>query len=155
MNPDNNPTPEQWETALDRALKKLPECQAPAALMPAVMKQIRARAVEPQSQRSWWQWPLALRIASGVALTVLLAGLVLFGGHFWETSASPLLNRSIEVAQTITGSLAGGMAAVFRVQPDFGTGTLRLAFVAVGLLLLVMYLTCIGIGTFVYKTVRK
>jgi hypothetical protein len=155
MNPDDNQSPEQWEAALDRALKKLPDRQAPAALMPAVMKQIRASAIEAQPPRSWWQWPLALRIASTAALITLLAGLVLFGGHFWENSASPLLNRSIEVGQTIMGSLANGMAAVFRVQPDFGTGTLRLAFVAVGLLLLAMYLTCIGIGTFVYKTVRK
>ena len=155
MNPHENKSPQPWEAALNRALKNLPERQAPGTLMPNVMRQIHARAVAPQSQGSWWQWPLALRVASGVALAALLAGLAWGGGHFWEANASPLLNRSIEVAQTIMGSLAGGMAAIFRVQPDFGAGMQRPIFLAAGLLLLAMYLSCVGIGTFVYRTVRK
>ena len=155
MNHHENKSPEPWEAALNRALKNLPERQAPTALMPNVMRQIHARTVASQSQGSWWKWPLALRVASGVALAVLLAGLAWGGGHFWEACASPFLNRSIEVAQTIMGSLAGGMAAIFRVQPDFGAGMQRPIFLAAGLLLLAMYLSCVGIGTFVYRTVRK
>jgi hypothetical protein len=155
MNPGQNHSPEKWEAALHRALKNLPERQAPAALMTKVMAQIQPPAAQPRYRGSWWQWPLALRAASGVTLIALLAVLVLGGGHFWETSASPLLNRWVEIGQTIMSSLASGMAAVFRVQPDFGSGTLRLAFVAASLLLLAMYLTCVGIGTFVYRTVRK
>ena len=123
--------------------------------MTNVMAQIQTRTTEPRDRQSWWQWPLALRIASGVALAVLLAGLVLVGGHFWEAGASPLLNRWIEIGRTIMSSLANGMAAVLRVQPDIGAGVHHQVFLAAGLLLLAMYLTCIGIGTFVYRTVRK
>jgi hypothetical protein len=155
MNPDKHQSLDNWEASLGRALKNLPERQAPAALMTNVMARVRARAAERWYQRSWWQWPVWLRAAAAVLLLALLVLLPLLGGHFWETSASPLLSRWIGAAQTVLGALASVLDAVFRTKLGFGQEALRWVFVSASLLLLAMYLTCIGVGTVVYRTVRK
>jgi hypothetical protein len=155
MNLDKHPSPENWEAALGRALKNLPERQAPAMLMTNVMAQVHARAAQSRQQRSWWQWPVALRVASAVLLFTLLALLSWLGGHFWETSASPLLNRWLGVTQTVLGSLAGTVDVVCRTKPGFGPEAIRWACVSASLLLLAMYFTCVGVGTFVYRTIRR
>ena len=155
MNPNEYPSPEPWEAAVDRALKQLPERQAPAALMPAVMARVHARATGKWYWRSWWQWPVWLRAGSAVLLVALWVLLPLLGGHFWETSVSPFLYRWTSIAQTVLGSLAGTLDAVFRAKSGFGQEALRWFFVSVSLLLLAMYFTCVGVGTVVYHTVRK
>jgi hypothetical protein len=155
MNSDKQPAPQDWEAALGRALKNLPERPAPDTLMPNVMARIRARAAQPWYRQSWWHWPAALRVASATVACAVLALLPLAGGHFWETSASPLLNRWLDVAQTVQRALVIAADAVFPASWSLGPETLRWLIVFAGLLLTAMYLTCIGIGTVVYRTVRK
>jgi hypothetical protein len=155
MHHDQHPSPERWEAALERALKNLPELEAPPTLMTNVMAQIRARAAQPWYRQTWWRWPMLLRVASAVAVLALLVLLPWFGGHCWETSVSPWLNRWHDVAQTVLGSLANAGEAMFHTWSGFGPGMLRWVLPFISLLLLAMYLACVGIGTFVYRTVRR
>jgi hypothetical protein len=156
MNSNPPPTPDNWEAALGRALKNLPERQAPSALLPSVMAQIQAReALQCPPDRSWWRWPLWLRVASAAGFIALLALLFLLGGHFWENSVIPLLHHWTAAAQAVLTSLASAAEAVFRTGAGTGRALLRWIFVFFSLLLLASYFTCIGVGTFIYRTIRK
>jgi hypothetical protein len=152
MNPNYE---KQLEAEISRQLKNLPELRAPESLVPGVLAAVERRSSRPWYRCSWWQWPVTLRVASAIALFALLAWLPLVGGHLWETSLNPVLSRWFGVAQTIAGSLASSLIAVFRVKSGFGPETLRLVFLSASLWLLVMYFTCVGVGTFVYRTVRR
>jgi hypothetical protein len=156
MSSNPHQPPENWEAALGRALKNLPERPAPAALLPSVMAQIRAReAAQLAPDRSWWRWPLWLRVASAVAFIALMALLVCLGGHFWENSLLPLLQHWSATAQTVLASLGSAAEAIFRTGSGSGQAMLRWVFVGFSLILLATYFTCIGLGTFIYRTVRK
>lgn len=67
------PSESDLEALIDRELRKLPELQAPASLVPRVMSVLERQARRPWWQRAWWEWPgLARWAASAVALAVLL-----------------------------------------------------------------------------------
>lgn len=155
MNSPQPPPLENWEAVLDRAIKKLPERQAPASLMPVVMARIQSRSALPWHRLPWLQWPLALRAASAVAMGVLLAVLLGLAGQFWKADVSPWLDPWRHLAQTVCTAFAAALDSILGVQPGAGCGAVRLVLLVVGLLLFAMYLTCIGVGTVVYRTVRK
>ena len=66
---------EDWEAQLHRDLTQLPELNAPATLIPGVLSRLSAAAPAAWYQRAWWQWPIGLRIASGVCVIALLGAL--------------------------------------------------------------------------------
>lgn len=143
---------ECWNKVLDRALKDLPERQAPADLIAQVMSSLNT-----QTSRGWykylcWQWPLWSRITAGVLLPVLVVWVFLLGTRFYETRIGPVLVRSSEICRIVLdsvtvalGGILGGLHGV----------TLHIIFLVISLVLLGMYLTCIGVGTFIYRTVRR
>lgn len=90
----------RWEKRLHEELRKLPEHEAPASLVPNVMAAIRAR--ENAAAVAWWRrpatsWPPPMRIAMGATALALFA-LLVYGGH--------LLAPSI-AASADTGALSG------------------------------------------------
>jgi len=156
MNSNLPRSPESWEAALSRALKHLPDRPAPVALLAAVMAQIRLReALQFPPDHSWWRWPLWLRVASAVGLAALLTALALLGGHLWQNSVNPQLHQWTAAGQTVLTSLASAVEAIFRIQPGTGHTLLRWIVVSGSLLLLATYFTCVGLGTFIYRTVRR
>jgi predicted membrane protein len=94
--PDQPPRPElvhAWERRLDAELRRLPEVNAPATLVPGVLAIVRAR--EAMRERAWWRrpattWHPALRVAFGAAALSLLGAIILGGHLLWpELQASP------------------------------------------------------------------
>lgn len=65
------------EELVDRGLKAVPPPRAPRTLLPSVMRAIRAAAERPWYARPWVTWPSGWRLASVMALLVLLAGAAL------------------------------------------------------------------------------
>ena len=143
---------ENWDKALDRALKNLPEQPAPAGLIPFVISQLNARIEEKWYQRLWWRWPLWLRATSSILSLSLTVWLLLLGSRYYETSMIPALDRGINVCKTVFSSVASALGGI---PCGFDSEVCRIVFLAAGLLLLVMYLTCIGVGTIIYRTVRR
>ena len=68
------------------------------------------------------------------------------------TRLSPALSRSADICRTVLGSMAEAFTGI---QFSFDGDTYRIIFCAVSLLMLGTYLTCIGVGTFIYRTVRR
>ena len=158
MNLNSKPPqpPENWEAALSRALKQLPERPAPAALLPSVMAQIRTReSGQLAPDRSWWQWPLWLRVVSAVGFAVVLALLFQYSDACWQESVKPWLQQWSVAGQTVLTSLAGATEAIFRTRTGSGLEVLRWVVLGLSLVLLAMYFACIGVGTFIYRTVRN
>jgi hypothetical protein len=64
--------PADLERVVHRRLRQLPAPAAPVTLLPRVMTLVQAWAARPWYERSWFTWPMALRLASA-ALFVLVA----------------------------------------------------------------------------------
>lgn len=147
----NQPS-ENWDKALDRALKNLPERPAPADLVSQVMSHVNTNATVKWSRHLWWRWPLWLRLPVGILLPALIVWISLLGTRFYETRLSPALSRSADICRTVLGSMTEAFTGI---QFSFDGDTYRIIFCAVSLLMLGTYLTCIGVGTFIYRTVRR
>jgi hypothetical protein len=147
----NQPS-ENWDKALDRALKNLPERPAPADLVSQVMSKVNTNTTMKLSRHLWWRWPLWLRLPAGILLPALIVWLSLLGTRFYETRMSPALSRSVDICRTVFESMTEAFTGI---QFGFDGDTYRIIFFAVSLLMLGMYLTCIGVGTFIYRTVRR
>jgi hypothetical protein len=143
---------ENWDKALDQALKNLPEQPAPADLIPCVISQLNARIEEKWYQRLWWRWPLWLRATSSMLLLALAVWLPSLGSRYYETNMIPALDRSINVCKTVFSSVATALGGI---PFGFDDEVCRIVFLTASLLLIVMYLTCIGVGTIIYRTVRR
>jgi hypothetical protein len=149
MNSDKHQSPENWDAALGRALKNLPERQAPATLLPRVMAQAQSRAAEIGHQRLWRRWTFWACATASALLLVLGAWL---GGQFYENKISPVLVSSVDICRTVFHALAGSLIGKSFV---LGDEVYHWALIAGGLLLMAMYITCIGVGSFVYRVVRR
>jgi hypothetical protein len=147
----NQPS-EDWDKALDLALKNLPERPAPAGLVAQVMSRVNANATMKWSRHLWWRWPLWLRLPAGILLPALIVWLSVLGTRFYETSMSPALSRCVDICRTVFESMTEAFTGI---QFGFDGDTYRIIFFAVSLFMLGMYLTCIGVGTFIYRTVRR
>jgi hypothetical protein len=74
MNPEYE---KPLEAQTDRALKQLPDLQAPRTLGPRVMAAIARQAELPWYRRAWQTWPAGLRTASLAVLVAFFGGLCL------------------------------------------------------------------------------
>ncbi len=150
MNSDKHHSPETWDSALERALKDLPERQAPPALLSQIMEQVNEHAVERSHQQVWrrrWTW--AATCALLLAIAIWFSWL---GGKFYETKINPVLDHCIGICRTIFSAIAGSLIGN---NIGFGYEASHFTLIAVSLLLLAMYATCVGVGSFVYRVVRR
>lgn len=148
---DQNQLQEDWNERLDTALKNLPEQCAPPDLLPQVMAKIRTRREEKELKRPWWQWPLWLRAATGVPALALTVYLCLTGIRLYETVIIPAYGFSRRISMTLLESLT----VILGGRSSIGSEALPYVLPLACILLFGMYLTCIGAGTFLYRTVRR
>ncbi len=149
-NPNNNL--ENWDDALDRALKNLPEQSAPADLVPKVMAIIRARSRGEAQRPVWWQWPRWLRIPAAALALALIVLLPLLGIRFCETSVIPGVEHITAACRTALGSLIH--ATIGRLGVVSGD-MFQYVLPAAILMLAVMYLISISVGTLICRTVWR
>jgi hypothetical protein len=151
MNPDKNNPIEEWEEILDRELDQLPERQAPETLMPRVIAAIEARAKQPWWQRSWWTWPPAARLLSVLLITGILVACINVSLMGWESSLFGALTAKAGSVLSAAGVLlrclevvGGSLALVLRSVNGW-------ALAGLGLVGVIMYLSCVGLGTLIYR----
>ena len=150
MNSNQHKSAENWDAALGRALKDLPERQAPSALLSQVMAQVNAHAVERSNQQVWrrrWTWATTCALLLAIAMWFSW-----LGGKFYETNINPVLDRCIGICRTVFNALVGSLIGN---NSGFGCEVSHFTLLAVSLLLLAMYVTCVGVGSFVYRVVRR
>jgi hypothetical protein len=143
---------ENWDAALERALKSLAERQAPATLLPRVMAQVHVRTAEKWDPQPWRRWTFWAWTTTSMLMISLAAWLLWLGGKFYEAKISPALDYGLGICRTVLGALAGSL-----IGSNFGVGseTYHFTLLAAALLLLAMYVTCVGVGSFVYRVVRR
>lgn len=143
---------DSWQADLDRALKNLPEKTAPSNLLPNVMAEIRKREVGKGFRHSFhfgYSW---LRASVAVFALSLITYLSFIGGRVYDNHIAPAVNLAGGTFRTLLGSLADLLSEI-----PFAAGDEVLRFLIPGLIfvMLAMYLACIGVGTFIYRTVRR
>lgn len=140
-----------FETDLDRALKALPELEAPAGMVPRVMAAIALREAAPWHRLPWHAWPPVLR---AVSLVVLLAA---FGGFLAATWQLTHAAGRTETMAELRGLLSG--AGVIWRALDILAGSMvmavkQLGAVTLGLIacsLALAYATCVGAGALFWR----
>ena len=148
MNLDND---SQLELEISRELKALPELTAPASVANRVLAAIELRLNVPWYRRSWVTWPLALRMASLVAMLAMFGGLCLAG---WEVSRTETIMSAthragqwfseLNTIGSVLNILAGSAALVVK---KLGTTFIVACLVAAGL----GYAIFLGLGTVYFR----
>jgi hypothetical protein len=149
---NQNHSLEQWNRRLDLALKNLPERPAPADLFPQVMAKVQARKEEKQEKRPWRAWPQWLRVTTAALALLLMGYLSVLGFQLYETRVIPVFSQIAQAFLTTCASLSGICS---ELRETLGSKALHYVLLTVSLLLFGMYLTCLGLGTFIYRTVRR
>jgi len=85
-------------------------------------------------------------------MLALVAWLLWLGDKFYEAKINPALDYCLGICRTVFSALAGSLIGS---NLGFGTEDYRFTLFAAGLLLLAMYITCVGVGSFVYRVVRR
>ena len=146
---------ENWEEELGHELERLPELNAPASLVPRVMRAVEKKASAPWWRRSWADWPDAAQTALLVASVLLLGGWVAALWIGWESNwasalatKAGLLWESAVWAGEVAVTLARAMSMVLK-----SAGLLFwAAFLSIcGL----MYLACVGLGTACFRLAKN
>lgn len=141
-----------WEEQLDRALKNLPEMTAPTNLTANVMAAIKKRETEKSPNLPFPFGHSWLRVTAVVLAFSLAAYLFFIGQRIYENAIRPAFTLAGSVCRTVIGSFADIPA---QIPLAIGDGALPFLLPILICLMLAMYLTCIGVGTFIYRTVRR
>lgn len=146
------PDPEaELEQIIDRALRRLPDRQAPANLMPRVLQALAQRRNLPWWRKAYTFWPWPARFLF-LATTCGLSALVLY--FTWGMSAglsfASLSNEVSEITARfdafggIARALGGAAVTLVRSAGPW------VCWVGAGLLA-ACYLTTMALGTFCYR----
>lgn len=139
------------EELFNRELRNLPPWKAPSSLAPRIMAIVRAKALAAEApwwMQSWSAWPMYARAALFIA-AILIASLFFSGSVVLDdqvrTIAAPTWFANIVDQFTTFGST---IALLWQKvgQPLFLT---RLV------VCLVMYFLCLGLGTAMFRVVRR
>jgi hypothetical protein len=144
-----------WVAKLHQELRRLPDLPAPPSLIPSVLAALQASAPLPWWRRPWSSWPALPRFAfAGFGILCLTA--LVYAGFVFE----PALARGVatlpasrwvapvsEFAHVVL-SLADAVAVIWHATPQA---------LMIGLLVLAsfIYLTCVGLGTAVFRVAWK
>lgn len=140
-----HPEPEdQLAAALHRELRQLPLHRAPADLLPRVLAALATTARRAWWERSWFEWPRAIRRLAGAATGVVLATFVGVGLLLLNLDLLLGLAGSASDAWGVVGALGNALSLLGRAIPTS-------ALFAVGTLLAASYLCAIALGTAFYR----
>lgn len=151
MNTPSTPPERRWETELDRRLKNLPDRPAPAGLAPRVMAAIRAQAALPWYRRTWWQWPLLAQVLSLLWFSGLLGGLTWVCLHGGRGELPGVVGGQVMESLAVFAPLWSLVTAMLEALALVLKQVPLLAWVGVIGFFAVMYLSCIGLGTALYR----
>ena len=144
--------PEQeFDPLLDRALKSLPDLEAPRVLVPRVMKAIAERREARWYSLPWHSWPVSLQAFS---LMFLLGSFGAFCYAAWRLSyAAGQTETMAELRDLLSGAsllwrtLNTVASSFVIVVKQLGAGVLALIAFA----LFAAYATCLGVGTMFWR----
>jgi hypothetical protein len=143
-------TPEyekRLETEVSRALKGLPELQAPSTLARRVLGAIEQHQAVAWYRRPWQFWPLSLRLVSLAVLLALFGGLS-FGAwqlesmHGYDLLAQEL-GRWLAPFLTLCNAVMAVLAALGAAVKQLGMPILISSAAALAL----AWAMCLGLGT--------
>jgi hypothetical protein len=148
MSPKHEP---DLEELFHRELRNLPPWKAPPSLAPRIMAQVRAKALAAEAPwwlQSWSAWPLYARAALFIA-AILIASLFFSGSIVLDD-------------QVRTMAAPSWFANIVDEFATFGN-TIALLWQKVGqplfltrlVVCLVMYFLCLGLGTAMFRVVRR
>jgi hypothetical protein len=142
---------QDWEEALDEELRQLPDTPAPETLIPRVMAVVRAKAGLPWWRRTWWHWPPAAQVLVLLSFLGLLMGVGWYGPAAWDALAASQPGQTVaawlQALDPLADCLAALASAFALVIKQAGT----LALVLAAVICLAMYLSCLGLGTMMYR----
>lgn len=144
MTPDSR---NHLEFEIDRALKSLPELEAPASLAPRVLAAIQRRAPAPWYRQPWPAWPTAFQGVSLFLLLGLFAGLCFAG---WKLSQSAHYAAMAHQLGAVTENLDAAWTCLIVLLNAFLLSLKQLGWgvwMAVLTCLTLGYLLCVGLGT--------
>ena len=143
----NSEYEKKLELQIDRALRQLPDLQAPGSLARQVLSAIEHQRALSWYNQPWQNWPLVLRITALTLLSIMFGGLCVAS---WQlTRAAGVSAAFQEVAGVFSGFatvwnilnvLLGAVLVVFK---HFGTGFMIGCVAIAGL----GYALCLGLGT--------
>lgn len=140
-----HPEPEdQLAAALHRELRQLPPHRAPADLLPRVLTALAVAERGAWWERSWFEWPRAMRRLAGAATGIMLATLVGVGLLLLNLDLLLGLADSASEAWGVVGALANALSLLGRAVPTT-------ALFAFGALLAASYLCAIALGTVFFR----
>lgn len=152
MNPHDE---QQLEAAISRELKALPNLRAPAALAARVMAMIEQRQALPWYRRAWQTWPMPLR---AVAFAGLLAAFAVLCYGSWILVQLPAVASA-------AGTVAGWFSSLGLIWKTLGVLAAAaghalqslgpLTLICGGMVLVVGYATCVGLGTVFVRFVMR
>lgn len=148
MSPDYE---KKLEQRIHRELVKVPEREAPEALVRSVLA-----AIETRASRPWWrapipEWPRKNQFCFVAIMLLLIAGASLGLGRIWPTEA-------IQEIPTVASAAIGPVRPTISVLETLTRATALLLksftqpwLIAFALGFLFVYLSCIGMGMVWYR----
>ncbi len=147
MNPQPDHSHDNWEAALDRQLKALPDRPAPATLVPRALALLAARARRPWYRQTWLFWPRWAQAGSLVAVSFVLGALTFALLHAGEVASTGQVSEQLSVWLAPFKALWGAGEALVTA---IGLLVQKVGFwvwVGIAALCAAMYAACIGLGT--------
>jgi len=142
---------QDWVAALDAELRQLPDVQAPETLIPRVMAVVRAKAKLPWWRRTWWHWPPAAQVLLLLGFVGLMIGLSYYGPLAWNGLATSHLGQTLGGWLQALTPLWDCLAALINAFALVIRQARTLALVLAAGICLALYLSCLGLGTMMYK----
>lgn len=149
MNPND---PDKLEAAISRALRSIPDRQAPSRLEGRVLMELNRRAALPWWRKSFAHWPTSIRViffvGSAVAAAVVVVGLVQLGAsNGAEQLATGFAGRFawVTTSRNIAEAIGSKFLLVMRTIPPVwlysAAGTVAFCYAALGALGAAFYRT--------------
>ena len=138
---------QRLEAEIDRAMKSLPEVQAPSTLVPRVSAAIAQRRSSPWHRQPWHAWPVPMRAAALVVLAAFFVSLCLGVWRLPETQSYLAATRPaadwFSGLTTLWNALNALLGALAQAVLQLHRGILLGCLTAVAL----AWAMCLGLGT--------
>jgi hypothetical protein len=137
---------------IQRELARLPECPAPATLMPRVMARLEQR------QKQWWRnpwacWPFAARVISLPLMAGTAAGVAWLAVALVRAILGLTLWQELLASDGLISSAWGFCATLGNALVALLGSSAQHWMLAAGVVIGLMYLTTVALGTACFRVV--